>query len=103
VLRAGLVGQGQIKVPTFAEQGLPGYSVNNWFGVVVPARTPKEIVQKLSREIARVQADPDFKEKLAAQGVEPFVNGPAEFAALIKTESVKYEKIIRTANIKLGQ
>jgi tripartite-type tricarboxylate transporter receptor subunit TctC len=91
------------QLPTFAEQGLPGYSVNNWFGVVVPARTPKEIIHKLAGEIGRIQADPDFKEKLAVQGVEPFVNGPQQLATLIKTESVKYDKIIKAANIKLEQ
>ena len=69
----------------------------------MPARTPKEIIHKLAGEIGRIQADPDFKEKLAVQGVEPFVNGPQQLATLIKTESVKYDKIIKAANIKLEQ
>ncbi|MPZ47528.1 MAG: tripartite tricarboxylate transporter substrate binding protein [Betaproteobacteria bacterium] len=89
------------QLPTFAELGLPGYSVKNWFGVVVPPRTPKEIVDKLAGEIIRVQGMADFKQKLGVQGVEPFVNGPEQFAALIKTESAKYAKIIKAANIKL--
>ena len=89
------------QLPTFAEQGLPGYSVKNWFGVVTPVRTPKEIIDKLAGEIIKIQADSDFKAKLAVQGVEPFVNGPQQFAAFIKTESTKYGRIIKAANIKL--
>ena len=89
------------QLPTFAELGLPGYSVKNWFGVVVPPRTSKEIVDKLAGEIIRIQGMADFKQKLGAQGVEPFVNGPGEFAALIASESAKYARIIKAANIKL--
>jgi tripartite-type tricarboxylate transporter receptor subunit TctC len=101
----GVGGESRLSIlpqlPTFAEQGLPGYSVKNWFGVVVPQRTPKEIINKLAGEIIRIQALPDFKEKLAVQGVEPFVNGPEHFAAFIKAELAKYAKIIKVANIKL--
>ena len=89
------------QLPTFAEAGLPGYSVKNWFGVVVPPRTPAETVNKLAGEIARIQAMPDFKEKLAVQGVEPFVNGPAAFGEFIKAEVAKYTKVIKVANIKI--
>jgi tripartite-type tricarboxylate transporter receptor subunit TctC len=101
----GVGGESRLSIlpqlPTFAEQGLPGYSVKNWFGVVVPQGTPKGIIDKLAAEIIKSQSLPDFKEKLADQGVEPFVNGPEQFAALIKKESAKYTKIIKTANIKL--
>ena len=101
----GVGGESRLSIlpdlPTFAEQGLPGYSVKNWFGVVVPPRTPRPIIDKLAGEIMRSQALPDFKERLAEQGVEPFVNGPDQFAALIKTEFVKYAKVIKAANIKL--
>lgn len=89
------------QLPTFAEQGLPGYTVKNWFGVVVPVRTPKAIVDRLASEIIKAQALPDLREKLAVQGVEPFVNGPEKFAAFIKTEQAKYAKVIKAANIKL--
>ncbi len=89
------------QLPTFAELGLAGYSVKNWFGVVVPTHTPREIVAKLAGEIIRIQGMTDFKEKLAVLGVEPFVNGPQPFAALIRSESLKYAKIIKAANIKL--
>jgi tripartite-type tricarboxylate transporter receptor subunit TctC len=89
------------QLPTFAEQGLPGYSVKNWFGVVAPPKTPTAIIDKLAGEIIRIQATPDFREKLGEQGVEPFVNGPEKFAAFMKSELAKYARIIKAANIKL--
>jgi tripartite-type tricarboxylate transporter receptor subunit TctC len=89
------------EVPTFAETGLPGFSVKNWFGVVVPPGTSAEIVNQLANEIGRIQGSQGFKDKLGAQGVEPFVNGPEKFAAFIKDEHAKYAKIIEAANIKL--
>jgi tripartite-type tricarboxylate transporter receptor subunit TctC len=101
----GVGGESRLAIlpdlPTFAEQGLPGYSVKNWFGVVVPVRTPRPIIDKLAAEIMRSQALRDFKERLAELGVEPFVNGPDQFAAFIKSESAKYAKVIKAANIKL--
>ena len=89
------------QVPTFAEAGLPGFDVRNWFGVVAPARTPADIVNKLASEIASIQSMPDIKEKLGSQGVDPFVSGPQQFAALIKAEMTKYGKVIKAANITI--
>ena len=89
------------QVPTFTEAGLPGFDVRNWFGVVAPPRAPKDIVDKLANEIARIQAIPDIREKLSSQGVEPFVSGPRQFEALIKSEMLKYGKLIKTANIRI--
>ena len=89
------------QLPTFTEQGMPGYNVKNWFGVVVPQHTPKAIIDKLAAEIAKIQALPDFKDKLAVQGVDPFVGGPEKFAALIKTDHALYAKVIAAANIRL--
>jgi tripartite-type tricarboxylate transporter receptor subunit TctC len=89
------------QVPTFAEGGLPGFEAKVIYGILAPARTPKEIINKVANEIARIQRMPDFKEKLASQGVEPFVLGPEQFAALIRSDMAKYANIIKTANIKL--
>lgn len=101
----GVGGESRLAVlpqlPTFAEQGLPGYHVKNWFGVVVPARTPRDIINKLAGEIIKIQAMADFREKLALQGVEPFVNGPEPFAALLKAEFAAFARVIKAANIKL--
>ena len=88
-------------VPTFAEEGLPGMTLTNWQGVGGPAGIPKRIVDKISVEVRKIVAMPDTKEKLNAQGFEPFYNGPEKTAELIKVDIVRYGKIIKEANIKL--
>ena len=88
------------QVPTFAEAGLPGYAVKVWLGVLAPAGTPKTIIDRLSAEFGKFLPLPDFREKLALQGVEPFVLGPEQFAALIKADFEMWAKVIKTANIK---
>jgi tripartite-type tricarboxylate transporter receptor subunit TctC len=88
-------------VPTFGEQGLQGYSVRNWFGLVAPAKTPKTVIDKLAAEIEKIQNSQEFKSRLAPQGVDPFINGPQAFEAFIKVEMAKYAKIIKAANIKI--
>jgi len=89
------------EVPTFTEAGLPGYDVSSWYGIIAPAGTSKEIIDKLSAEIARILALPDVKEKLDSQGFQPFVSTPAAFSALMKADMAKYAKIIKIANIKI--
>lgn len=89
------------QVPTFAEAGLPNYDFQLWMGVLAPAGTPKEIVNKLNTEIAKILTMPDMKEKLVSQGLEPFVSTPDQFAALIKSDITKFGQVIKTANIKL--
>ena len=88
------------RVPTFKESGLPDFEARNWAWIFAPAATPKGIIDKLSTEIAKILAMPDIKEKLASQGVEPFISTPEQFAALVKAEIAKYAKIIKAANIK---
>jgi tripartite-type tricarboxylate transporter receptor subunit TctC len=80
---------------------LPKLEAKVIYGILAAARTPREIVNKLASEIAKIQRMPDFREKLATQGVEPLVMGPDQFAALIKSDMAKYAKVIKTANIKL--
>jgi tripartite-type tricarboxylate transporter receptor subunit TctC len=87
-------------VSTFTESGLPGFDVTFWYSVLAPAGTPKEIVDKLSTQIARTLALPDYKEKLAAQGVEPFISTPEQFAALLRADMAKYAKVIKAADIR---
>ena len=89
------------EVPTFAEAGLPGFEVTSWFGVLAPGGTPKAVVDKLSREIARNLALPDFREKLVAQGADPFITTPEQFGELMKSDMAKFAKVISTANIKM--
>jgi len=91
------------QVPTFTEAGLPGFDVKNWVGILVPAGTPKTIIDKLSIEISRIVAMQDFKEKLDSQGWEAFISTPEQFAALIKADMAKWAKVIKDANIKVDQ
>jgi tripartite-type tricarboxylate transporter receptor subunit TctC len=88
------------QVPTFAEGGLPGYAVKLWFGVLAPAGTPKPIIDRLHGEFSKFMLLPDFREKLAGQGVDPYLLNPEQFAALIKADFEMWAKVIKTANIK---
>jgi tripartite-type tricarboxylate transporter receptor subunit TctC len=89
------------KVPTITEAGLPGFDFKVWYGMLAPAGTPKPIIEKLSAELARILRLPDIGEKLALQGMQPFISTPDQVAALITSELAKYGKIIKAANIKL--
>ena len=88
------------QVPTIAESGLTGYEVQAWFGLVAAAGTPGDVIGKISREVARIEALPEFRDKLLEMGMKPYVNTPEQFAALIKADAAKYAKIIKDANIK---
>jgi len=88
-------------VPTFAEQGVKDQEADTVTGVVAPAGTPKEIVELLSREIAKAAALPDVREKLTAMGFKPVANKPDEFAARIRLEMEKWGKVVRDANLKI--
>jgi tripartite-type tricarboxylate transporter receptor subunit TctC len=87
-------------VPTMAEAGYPDVEGEAWFGVVVPARTPKDIITLLHREIVKLIALPDMKERMATLGFEPVGNTPDECAAQFRTELAKWAKVIREASIK---
>jgi tripartite-type tricarboxylate transporter receptor subunit TctC len=87
-------------VPTLAESGLAGYDFLAWMGIAAPARTPQEIVARLSQETTKILATSEAREWLAAQGAEPGGESPTEFAAYIKAEHAKWGPIIRKAGIK---
>jgi tripartite-type tricarboxylate transporter receptor subunit TctC len=88
------------QVPTFAEAGLPAFDMAGWTGMFAPAGTPKEIVDKISGEMARILATPDVVERLVNQGLEPLISTPEQFAALLKSDMTKFAKLIKDANIK---
>jgi tripartite-type tricarboxylate transporter receptor subunit TctC len=87
-------------LPTIAESGLPGFDISTWFGIFVPAGTPREIVEKLHREFTRALADRDVREKILALGAEPVGSRPEEFAAYIRTEADKYARVIQASGAK---
>ena len=88
-------------VPTFAELGMPEVNDPAWYGMVVPAKTPKEIVDKLYAASVKAVNNPATKEKLAQQGADPVANTPAEFAKDIKVEYDKMKAIVIKKGIKL--
>jgi tripartite-type tricarboxylate transporter receptor subunit TctC len=88
------------EVPTMAEAGYPAIEGEAWFGLVVPAGTPRDIVALLHRETVKILALPDVKERVGALGFETVGNSPEEFAAEIKSDAVKWGKVIRDAGIK---
>jgi tripartite-type tricarboxylate transporter receptor subunit TctC len=88
-------------VPTMAEAGLSGQEANTFQGLLVPAGTPKEIVDLLYSEIKSVLAMKDVKDKFAALGFDAIGNSPQEFAAQIKTEIAKWDKVIKDAKLKV--
>lgn len=88
-------------IPTIAEQGLPGFEVNSWYGVFVPAATPKTVVTRLNKELLRVLALPDVKDRLSRDGVEPGGSTPEQLNAIVLAEKKLWSKVIKDAGIKI--
>jgi len=86
-------------VPTLVEAGVPDYEYATWYGLLAPRGTPRPVVDKLARTAASVLQREDAKHKLAAQGVDPLVSTPAEFAAYLKAEIEKWGTVVRAAHI----
>ena len=87
-------------LPTLAEAGLTGYEISSWFGLFVPASTPAAVVDKLFKDTSRVLKSPDVIERFAKEGAEPVGSTPAEFNNYVRTEFVKYNKVIKDNGIK---
>ena len=88
------------ELPTIAESGVPGFDISTWYGVWAPAGTPKDIVNKVSAEIAKALQQPAVRERLAALGAEPVGNTPEEFAAYCQSELAKWSKIVRESGAR---
>jgi tripartite-type tricarboxylate transporter receptor subunit TctC len=88
------------QVPTFIESGLPEFEFSSEFGLLMPARTPPEIITRLNREIATILRMPDVRARLATQGAEAVGNTPAEYAASLKADLARWAKVVATAGIR---
>lgn len=88
------------KVPTFDESGLKGYEATTWFGVLAPAKTPKDIIARLNTEIDKILNSPDLQKRFVNDGLEPMGGSPADFEKFIRDEIAKYERVVKAANIK---
>ena len=89
-------------LPTMAEIGFPGFEAVPWFGLLAPAGTPKDVIDKIYNETAKALATPEVRKRFDELGIEAVGNTPAEFAAVIKKETPEWAKVIKDAGIKLG-
>lgn len=87
-------------LPTIAESGFPGFETDNWYGIVVAAKTPRPIIDRLNKEFARALMLPEVKEALLRQGLEVAPGTPEAFGAYMKAEFIKWGKLIRAAGIQ---
>jgi tripartite-type tricarboxylate transporter receptor subunit TctC len=88
-------------VPTAAEAGLAGFEVSSWFGLVVPAATPKEIVRRLSEELGRIALLPEVRDRLAGQGLDTAASTPEAFARTIRDDHARWGRIVQAAGVTL--
>ncbi len=87
-------------VPTLAESGFPGFEASVWYGLVAPAATPKAVVQRLHAEVQKALQTPEVRERMAAVGGVVLPGSSEQFAALIRSDRLRYAKVVRDANIK---
>jgi tripartite-type tricarboxylate transporter receptor subunit TctC len=87
-------------VPTMAEAGVTGYALTNWFGLLAPAETPKDVLAKVHTDVIRVLKDEDIRKKIGDMGADVVGNSPEEFGAAMRAESAQWADIIKLANIK---
>jgi len=88
------------EVPSIDEAGVPGYDLSVWFGVLTPAGTPREIVQRLNTEIVKILQSADVKERFFKQGVDVQTSSPEQFDAFVKSEVARWAKVIKEAGIR---
>jgi tripartite-type tricarboxylate transporter receptor subunit TctC len=102
-----LVGVGTAKrltvlpdIPTVAESGVPGYEATQWYGILAPAATPRDIVTKLNAEMVKFLRQPDTRERLAADGTVPVGDTPEEFSAHIKREIARWAPVVKASGAR---
>lgn len=89
------------EVPTVAESAVPGYEAVNWYGVFVPAGTPRDIVAKLHGEVTRILKQPDVQKRFASEGGDIVANTPEEFGAFIRREIPKWTKVVKESGARV--
>src|SRR4029079_972039 len=88
------------KVPTFAQEGLKGFDIELWFGLLAPDGTPKAIVERINAEVGKIIGSADFRDKIAAQGLEVWISTPEQYGAALAAESEKFARVIKAAGIE---
>jgi tripartite-type tricarboxylate transporter receptor subunit TctC len=89
------------EVPTFAELGYPKVAVSLWYGLLVPAATPKPVIERLNRDVAKALGSSDVRDRLLAQGAEPMPGTPEAFGAFMQEEMAKWAPVVKQAGVKL--
>ena len=87
-------------VPTIAEAGVPGYESVQWYGLLAPGGTPREIIAKIHDAASRATQEPAARKRFLDDGAEPLAGTPEQFAAVIRDDMAKWEKVVRAAGIK---
>ena len=88
-------------IPTIAESGLPGYEASSWFGMHAPAKTPRDIVNKLHATVAKALRTPEMMERLSSQGADPVGNTPEQFSEFVRAEIAKWAKVVKASGAKV--
>jgi tripartite-type tricarboxylate transporter receptor subunit TctC len=88
------------ELPTIAENGLKGFDMTNWYGLLVPGATPKEVVARLHQEIVRIMTLPETRDLMARGGMTVVANTPQQFSDFLASETAKYARVIKTAGVK---
>ena len=88
-------------VPTLAESGMPGFEVGAWQGLMVPANTPRPVIQRLNAEVVKALQNPEVRQKLALQGVEPLGSTPEEYGVYVREEISRWARVVKQAGISL--
>jgi tripartite-type tricarboxylate transporter receptor subunit TctC len=89
------------EAPTFQESGLPGFDVSAWTGIFAPAKTPRAVIERLRNELKAVLSSALVQERYATLGIEPVGNTPEEFAAQVRADLARWEKVVKAANLRL--
>ena len=91
------------QTPSIAEAGVPGYDFTNWYGLLAPAGTPKDVVLKINGEVAKILNYPEAKERLAADGAFVVASSPEQYTAFLQGEIAKFGKIVKASGMKAGE
>ena len=89
-------------LPTIADSGLPGFEALQWFGILMPAKTPKAIVDRMNREIVAILGMPDIRDRFTSMGIDIAASSPEKFAAFMASEAAKWQKIAKDAGVTVN-
>jgi tripartite-type tricarboxylate transporter receptor subunit TctC len=88
------------ELPTVAESGLPGYETSVWFGLMAPKGTPKDVIDRLNRELIKLNADEKFKQQLTTQGIDAKSSSSEQMTEYMQTEMMKWSQVVKSAGVK---